>query len=257
MNTQAIKDELLQFVYANFDSADVEILQELSEIFIQSHLSAIRRGANRTMAGLIMNLDLVINFMGAKRRRSEVYTTILDSLHSSLIAQTVVPCRGGVSNVKCDIVFPSFDAFLHACLALKTKRHKQFVAFSVKCTSMVVRLYAAIQEDLKKTKAQLAEEKAQVQRRVFLVIKEAVREYRKENGYRYTDSKWRLKNFGECCRRLTGITYKIGATPYVQREYLQNAHLAIKKYYKVCQQNELMEQPSYQQKKMPNYYDLV
>ena len=92
---------------------------------------------------------------------------------------------------------------------------------------------------------------------VCIAFKEAVREYRRENGFRYTDSKWRLKNFGECCRRLAGITYKISATPYVQREYLQNAHLAIKKYYKVCQQNELMEQPSYEQKTMSNYYDLV
>ena len=37
MNTQTIRDELSQFIYSNFDAQDMDILNELSEIFVQSH----------------------------------------------------------------------------------------------------------------------------------------------------------------------------------------------------------------------------
>ena len=257
MNTQAVKDELLEFVYANFNNEESDILEELTDIFIQSHVSARHSSVSRTTHGLILDMDLLIKFMGAKRHRTDVYASIVENLHPSLISHNDPPKWGGVHNRKCDLVFPTFDAFLHACLALKTKRHKALVAFNVKCTSMVVRLYAAIREDLKKTQAALAEEKAQVNRRLFLVIKNAVCEYRRENGYPFTDSDWRIKNFGNCCRRLSGITYRLGATPYVQKDFVENAHSAIKHYYKLCQDNQAPDQPKYTQMTMRRYYDLV
>ena len=257
MNTQAVKDELLEFVYANFNNEESDILEELTDIFIQSHVSAIHNSVIRTTHGLILNLDLVINFMNAKRQRADIYQAIAGNLHPSLLSENVPPQKGGVTNRRCNLVFKSFEAFLHACLALKTKRHKALVAFSVKCTSMVVRLYAAIREDLKKTQAALAEEKAQVNRRLFLVIKNAVCEYRRENGYPFTDSDWRIKNFGNCCRRLSGITYRLGATPYVQKDFVENAHSAIKHYYKLCKENQAPDQPKYTQLTMRQYYDLV
>ena len=82
----------------------------------------------------------------------------------------------------CQIVFKSFEGFIQACLCLRGPKAQLVSAFSAKCTSMIVRLHIALQKDLTKTKAELAEEKAQVQRRAFLVIKEAVKEARREMG---------------------------------------------------------------------------
>ena len=257
MNTQTIRDELFQFSHANFEAEEVDILNELTEIFIATQVSAIHSTVNVTTDGVILNLDLVIRFMEAKRERSNVYKTIVESVHSTLILYTVLPKRGGVHTTKCDLVFTNFEAFLQACLALKTKRHKIYSAFAAKCMSIIVRLNAAIRQDLQKTRAQLAEEKAQIQRRCFLVIKEAVREWRRENGYRYTDCQWRLKNFVACCNRIKGITYKVGATPFVQKEYLSNAHQAIKKFYGLCQRNPNGEQAHFEQTTMRNYYETL
>ena len=110
------------------------------------------------------------------------------------------------------------------------------------------------QRDLTKTRAELAEERAQVQRRLFLVVKEAVKEWRRENGLRYTDCTWRLKNFTKCCSRLKGLTYKIGTTPYVDKHYLRNAHDAMKFFYQVCQRNPVGEQTKYTQTKISDNF---
>jgi prophage antirepressor-like protein/Txe/YoeB family toxin of Txe-Axe toxin-antitoxin module len=107
-----------------------------------------------------------------------------------------------------------------------------------------------LQRDLTRTERQLVEQCAEVDRRLFLVIKQAVLEWRRENGYRYTDCAWRLKHFTVCCKRLLGTWYKKGNTPYVDKDYVQNAKQAIKKFYGTCQRNPLKDQPHYEQKKI-------
>jgi len=111
-----------------------------------------------------------------------------------------------------------------------------------------------LQRDLTRTEEQLAEHRAEVDRRLFLVIKQAVQEWRRENGYRYTDCEWRLKNFTTCCKRLLGAWYKKGSTPYVDKDYMQNAKRAIKKIYGTCQRNPLEDQPHYEQKKIDELF---
>ena len=111
-----------------------------------------------------------------------------------------------------------------------------------------------LQRDLTRTEQQLAEQCAEVDRRLFLVIKQAVLEWRRENGYRYTDCAWRLKHFTVCCKRLLGTWYKKGSTPYVDKDYMQNAKRAIKEYYGFCQRNPLEDQPHYEQKKIDELF---
>ena len=53
MNTQTIRDELFQFSHANFEAEEVDILNELTEIFIATQVSAIHSTVNRTTHGLI------------------------------------------------------------------------------------------------------------------------------------------------------------------------------------------------------------
>ena len=144
-----------------------------------------------------------------------------------------------------------------ACMCLQTPRAKLVSKFSAKCNAMVVRLHIALQRDLKKTKAELAEEKAQVQRRAFLVIKEAVRQWRRENGLRYTDCSWRLKNFTKCCKRLLGLVYRKGDTPYVHADFLGNAHQAMKDFYGLCQRNPNPEFPNYTQTIVSDHFPVV
>jgi hypothetical protein len=141
-------------------------------------------------------------------------------------------------------------------LCLRGPKAQLVSAFSAKCTSMVVRLHIALRKDLAKTRAELAEEKAQVQRRVFLVIKEAVREWRRENGYRHTDCTWRLKNFTQCCKRLLGHVYHKGNTPYVKVGSLRRAHESIKYFYGLCQMNPPGEQPHYEQTTISKLFGL-
>jgi len=248
MNTQAIRDELSEFVYSNFDADDMEILKELSDVFIQSH-SCTEDGAFHRSVNL--NLGTVIELMQSKRQRADNYHAILERVHPVLIQSKTEPRRGGV---KCDLVFATFEGFLQACLSLHTKRNQQVSHFAAKCMSMVVRLHVALQRDLKKTKAELAEEKAQIQRRAFLVIKEAVREARRELGLRYTDCTWRLKNFTKCVQRMKGLIYYQGSTPFIEKNYLRNAHDSMKYYYTLCQRNPVGEQPHYTQTKLSDNF---
>ena len=244
MNTQAIRDELSQFIYSNFDAQDMDILNELSEVFVQSHSCQLATGGEQTMPRL--NLDDLQNLVHfTDDHRSRQAQTILKCLDSSLIEFT----PGGPLH-KCQMVFKNYTAFVLACMCLQTPRAKLVSKFSAKCNEMVVRLHIALQKDLAKTRAELAEEKAQVQRRLFLVVKEAVREWRRENGFRYTDCTWRLKNFTQCCKRLLGLVYYKGNTPYVQAQFLRNAHDAIKSFYGFCQRNPIDEQPHYEQTKI-------
>ena len=111
-----------------------------------------------------------------------------------------------------------------------------------------------LQRDLTRTEQQLAEQCAEVDRRLFLVIKQAVQEWRRENGYRYTDCTWRLKHFTQCCKRLLGTTYKKGNTPYVDKDFMQNAKRAIKDFYGFCQRNPVEDQPHYEQQKIDELF---
>ena len=194
MNTQAIRDELSEFVYSNFDADDMEILKELSEVFIQSHSCLILNSEEQTMDGAIrtsayLNLDSLARVLRLNsHNRSRHAQLILKYLDPSLIEFTP-----GTRQQRCKMVFKTYETFVMACMCLQTPRAKLVSKFSAKCTSMVVRLHIALQKDLTKTKAELAAEKAQVLRRAFLVIKEAVREARRELGLRYTDCTWRGK----------------------------------------------------------------
>jgi hypothetical protein len=247
MNTQSIRDELSEFVYSNFDPQDMEILNELSEIFIKSHSCLFVPTDEQTMDGLIntsvnLNLDDLQKFVRfANDHRVHRAKTILKYLDPSLIDYTP-----GTRQRRCQMVFKTYEAFVMACMCLQTPRAKMVSKFSAKCTSMVVRLHLALQKDLKKTKAELAEEKAQVQRRVFLVVKEAVKQWRRENGLRYTDCDWRLKNYSACCKRLHLVVYRIGNTPYVQPKFLRNAQY----FYEISRRNPISEQPKYTQMKL-------
>ena len=254
MNTEAIRKELSKYIYAHFDSADLDILDELADIFVRSHSSLFNNGVEHTTTGLnltceVRNLDTVMTFMQkSDKNRKRAYNLILETVDPAFIATTDPGVR---RQRKCQIVFKSFDGFVQACLVMRGPRARIMSRFSAKCTSMVVRLHVALQKDLAKTRAELAEERAQVQRRAFLVIKEAVREWRKENGYKYTDCEWRMKNFSACCTRLAGITYKLGTTPYVKPAYLKNAHVAIKRFYGLSMNNMAEDLPTYTQTKLP------
>jgi len=258
MNTQAIRDELSEFVYSNFDAQDMEILNELSEVFIQSHSCLLATDGDQPMDGLTatsgyLNLDTVMEFMKRTDHRKRTFETIQESIHPSVIASATPGQRGRYAN-PCQIVFKSYEGFIQACLSLRGPRAQLVSFFAAKCTAMVVRLHIALQKDLAKTRAELAEEKAQVQRRVFLIVKEAVKEWRRENGLRYTDCVWRLKNFTQCCKRLKLLTYYQGDTPYVRAHFLRNAHDAMKFFYGLSQRNPVGEQPKYTQMKLSDNF---
>ncbi|HIP10936.1 MAG TPA: hypothetical protein EYG65_14535 [Rhodospirillales bacterium] len=111
-----------------------------------------------------------------------------------------------------------------------------------------------LQRDLSFTQTQLARERAEVERRLFLVIKNAVSEWRMQNGYRNTDFKWRNTHFGQCCGRLLGTIYKKGATPYVRSEHMDNAKQAIKDFYGLCQRNPQSPSPPMTQQTITNHF---
>ncbi|HIB94504.1 MAG TPA: hypothetical protein EYO60_09500 [Candidatus Lambdaproteobacteria bacterium] len=256
MNTQAIRDELSEFIYSNFDAQDMEILNELSEIFVKSYSCLLLNSEEQPMDGAIpssryLNLDTLREFMNAKSKRALTFNIIMEGVHSSVIASAVQGKPGGNP---CQITFKNLEGFLQACLCLRGPKRKMVSLFSAKCTAMVVRLHIALQKDLAKTRAELAEEKAQVQRRVFLIVKEAVKEWRRENGLRYTDCVWRLKNFTQCCKRLKLLTYYQGDTPYVRAQFLRNAHDAMKFFYGLSQRNPVADQPKYTQMKISDNF---
>jgi len=111
-----------------------------------------------------------------------------------------------------------------------------------------------LEQALERTEHQLAEERAEVDRRVFLVIKEAVKEWRDQNGQRFTDCSWRLKHYTQCCKRLKGLIYKKGNTPYITPGFLTNAHDAMKFYYGLAQRNPAEEQTKYTQMKLSDNF---
>lgn len=93
------------------------------------------------------------------------------------------------------------------------------------------------EQELAQTLEVLDDANLEVHRRLFLVIKNAVAEWRTEQGFKFTDSEWRMANFGKCCSALLGTIYYKGSTPYVYPEYMPNAHQAIKHLYDTCQRN--------------------
>ena len=100
MNSQTIRDELAEFVYANFDAQDMDILTELCEIFVQAHSCQLPNG--QTMNGPIhsskyLNLDTVIKFMQNKGQRAQVFDIITEGVHSSVIANATRGKRGGAN----------------------------------------------------------------------------------------------------------------------------------------------------------------
>ena len=111
-----------------------------------------------------------------------------------------------------------------------------------------------LQQALERTEHQLAEERAEVDRRAFLVIKKAVQEWRMQNGHRYTDCTWRLKHYTQCLKRIKGLLYYHGNTPFVQADLLTNAHEAMKYFYGLCQRNPVGEQPHYTQTKLSDNF---
>ena len=111
-----------------------------------------------------------------------------------------------------------------------------------------------LQQALTRTEHQLAEERAEVDRRAFLVIKKAVQEWRMQNGHRYTDCTWRLKHYTQCLNRIKGLLYYHGNTPFVKANLLTNAHEAMKYFYQLSQRNPVGEQPHYTQTKLSDNF---
>jgi hypothetical protein len=258
MNTQTIRDELHAFVYENFDEQDTEVLEKLAEIFIQSYNSYSPN--NIVSCYDILNLDTLINLAGRSTdtsNRGKVYHLILKHLSPRLIHSTNQGARG--RGAKSQIVFNSFEAFIQACLLLRGPKALQISAFSAKCTAMVVRLHVALEADLRKTKQELSDEREEIQRRCFLIIKQSVREWRAANGYPFTDARWRYANFTRCVKGLLGTVYLKGATPYVQKEYLEKATTAIQAIYERDQRNPdfVDRSPPLEQPTLYNHFGIV
>ena len=242
MNIQAIKDELSQFIQTEFHEDDWNILSQLADIFVSQHGPLTTSGAvvsrdvrnpdeNRIRTSAYLNLDTVMEFMERKTDRGRMYTTILKNVHSTVVATTTPKKRGGGP---CQITFKTFEGFVQACLCLRGPKAKYVSLFAAKCTSIVVELFVAIRANLRKTTAELQAEKAEVWRRVYLVIKDSVAEARREMGRRYTDFKWRQTHYCTIVSRLLGSVYVKGKTPYVRKENMRTAKESIKKYYKDC-----------------------
>ena len=235
MNTQSIRDELQSFVYENFDERDSEILEKLSEIFIESYKTT---DENTTSTGGFLNLDTILRLFEREndtKHRSRSFELIVNNISPAVIESTTAgkPGRGN----KSQIIFASFDGFIQACLCLRGPKARQISRFAAKCTCMVVRLHIALQADLRKSRAELTAEREEIERRCFLVIKNAVKEWRASNGYPFTDCRWRLVNFTRCVKALLGSVYLKGATPYVAKEYTETAVKAIKSLYELDQRN--------------------
>ena len=111
-----------------------------------------------------------------------------------------------------------------------------------------------LQHDLAKTENELAKQLAEVDRRAFLVIKEAIKEWRIQNGLRYTDCAWRLRHFTQCLGRIKGLLYYHGTTPFVKPDFLTNAHSAIKFFYSLSQRNPVGAQQKYTQMKITDNF---
>ena len=117
-----------------------------------------------------------------------------------------------------------------------------------------------LQRDLEHAEELLLKERMEVERRLFIVAREAVAEWRREHAYPYTDSKWRQKNFGRCCRELKGMIYKKGNSPYVFPEKMTDAKQKLKDFYEACQRNPLATSPpvsSLQARQFYNYFEHV
>ena len=236
MNIQAIKDELNEFIQTEFSEQDWDILSELAEIFVSQHGAFATSGdvnpehhdEIRTTAHL--NLDTLMELLQIRKdHRARTAKTIKEYLSEDVI--TYFPGTRSKHN-KSQIIFTTFESFINACFCLRSPKAKLVSRFAAKCTSLVVELVLALQINLKKTTKELKKEKAEVFRRVYLVIKDAVAEARRELGFRYTDFKWRQQHYGIIISRLLGSVYMKGKTPYVYKENMQTAKQSIKKYYK-------------------------
>ena len=224
MNIQAIKDELNEFIQTEFSESDWDILSELAEIFVSQHGAL---GTSVEPNPVHLTLDSLMELLQIRKdTRSRTAGIIQQYLGNAII---YFP---GNNNRKTQIVFHTFESFINACFCLRSPKAKLVGRFAAKCTSLVVELVLALQVNLKKTTKELKAEKAEVFRRVYLVIKDAVAEARRELGFRYTDFKWRQSHFGVIVSRLLGSVYMKGKTPYVYQEHMQTAKQSIKKYYK-------------------------
>ena len=223
-NIQAIKDELNEFIQTEFSESDWDILSELADIFVSQHGPLATSGERNTVH---LTLDTLMELLQIRKdHRGRTARIVQEYLEDAII---YFP---GNNNRKTQIVFTTFESFINACFCLRSPKAKLVGRFAAKCTSLVVELVLALQINLKKTTKELKKEKAEVYRRVYLVIKDAVAEARRELGFRYTDFKWRQAHYGIIVSRLLGSVYMKGKTPYVYQEHMQTAKQSIKKYYK-------------------------
>ena len=226
MNIQAIKDELNEFIQTEFSETDWDILSELAEIFVSQHGPLATSGERNTVH---LTLDTLMELLQIRKDHRGRTAGIIQQYMGNAI--TYFP---GNNNRKTQIVFHTFESFINACFCLRSPKAKLVGRFAAKCTSLVVELVLALQINLKKTTVELQKEKAEVFRRVYLVIKDTVAEARRELGFRYTHFRWRSAHHGIICSRLLGSVYMKGKTPYIYKENMQTAKQSIKKYYKDC-----------------------
>ena len=229
MNIQEIKDELSEFIKTEFSPDDWNVLSELADIFLR------QTGAFATSGDVNpvhLNLDTLMETLQIDpSHRSRTAKIVKEYLGEDLLIY--FPGTKSKYN-KSQIIFKTFDSFINACFCLRSPKAKLIGRFAAKCTSLVVELVVAMKINLKKTTAELDQEKAEVFRRVYLVIKDAVAEWRREHGFRYTDFKWRQTHFCTIVSRLLGSVYYKGKTPYVYHDNMATAKRSIKKYYETC-----------------------
>ena len=235
MNIQAIKDELSQFIQTEFHEDDWNILSELADIFVSQHGAVVSRDEQNTEP---LTLDSLMEFV---QMRADNRSRTAKLIREYLRDDSIIYCPGN-NNQKTQIVFKTFDSFINACFCLRSPKAKLVSRFAAKCTSLVVELVVALKINLEKTEKELKKEKAEVFRRVYLVIKDSVAEARREMGRRCTDFKWRQTHYCTIVSRLLGSVYVKGKTPYVRTEYMQTAKQSIKKYYKDCKLRDTQKQ---------------
>ena len=229
MNIQSIKDELSEFIQTEFTPDDWNVLSELADIFVSQNGAFV---TSDDVNPVHLTLDTLMETLQiAPSNRSRTAKIVKEYLGEDAIHY--FPGTKSKYN-KSQIIFRTFDSFINACFCLRSPKAKLVGRFASKCTSLVVELVVAMKINLQKTTEELDQEKAEVFRRVYLVIKDAVAEWRREHGFRYTDFKWRQAHFGVIVSRLLGSVYNKGKTPYVYQENMPTAKISIKKYYETC-----------------------
>ena len=227
MNIQEIKDELSEFIKTEFSPDDWNVLSELADIFLSQNGAFV---TSDDVNPVHLTLDILMETLQITPRNRARTAGIV----KEYLGEDAIHYFPGTNNRKTQIIFRTFDSFINACFCLRSPKAKLIGRFAAKCTSLVVELVVAMKINLKKTTAELDQEKAEVFRRVYLVIKDAVAEWRREHGFRYTDFKWRQTHFCTIVSRLLGSVYYKGKTPYVYQDNMATAKQSVKKYYETC-----------------------